>query len=212
MGYAMLNDTKVLEAKSLIETTDTRLDELTKVFDEARKDIAVCAEKIKNNNEDTEKQTRQMRILNMKCEEIKAEHSPLVHLVREQTELLAKDEFDKKVQKVVDEATPFYTALETRLNRLQAEYKETMSDLFHFVEPDVVIGFIKKRIEGFNDFSQITLNYRNAKANYEARLKRLGTAKVKGDKPSFEDAKQQLLRLDGFLESEDVIHLWHRQL
>jgi len=87
-----------------------------------------------------------------------------------------------------------------------------MADLFHFVEPDIVIEFIEKKIEGFNDFSQVTLNYRNAKHSYEGRLKRLATAKVKGDKPSFEDAKQQLLRLDSFLESEDVSHLWHKQL
>ena len=212
MGYVMLNDKQVQETKALIEKTDIRLDELTRGFDEARKDIAECEEKIKNNNIDSEKHTSQIRTLNMKCEEIKTEHSPLIHLVREQNEALATDEFDKKVQKVVNNATPFYVALKTRLNRLQAEYKETMADLFHFVEPDIVIGFIEKRIDGFNDFSQVTLNYRNAKHSYEQRLKRLGTAKVKGDKPSFEDAKQQLLRLDAFLESEDVIHLWHRQL
>ena len=69
-----------------------------------------------------------------------------------------------------------------------------------------------KKIEGFNDFSTSTMSYRYAKGNYEERLKRLGTAHVKGAKPSFEDAKQQLQTLDAFLESENVIHLWHRQL
>lgn len=208
----MLSEKEILESKSLIETTDIRLDELTKIFDEARKDIAVCEEKIKNNNADNENQTYQIRFLNMKCAEIKAEHSPLVHLVTKQTEILEKDELDKKIQKVIDEATPFYKALESRLTRLQAEYKETMSDLFHFVEPDIVIGLIQKKIEADNDFTQVAINYRNALYNYEQRLRFLAESKVRGDKPSFEDAKQNLLRLDSFLESEDVTHLWHRQL
>jgi hypothetical protein len=208
----MLSENRILEAKAIIETTDVRLDELTKIFDEARKDIAVCEEKIKNNNADNENQTYQIQFLNNKCAAIKAEHSPLVHLVKKQKEILEKDELDKKIQEVIDEATPFYKALEFRLTRLQAEYKETMSDLFHFVEPGIVIGLIQKKIEANNDFTQVAQNCRNALYNYNQRLIYLAESKVRGDKPSFEDAKQNLLRLDSFLESEDITHLWHRQL
>ena len=208
----MLNETQIEESKSIIETSLRGLDQLSLDFDTARKDIEELEQKIKLNSIEDEKHTSRIRLLNMHCDDIRQEHAPLQRLVETHKKTLAKDEFDKKVNQAVEQATPFYIALETRLNRLQEEYKETMSDLFHFVEPAVVIGFVKKRIEGINDFSQMTLNYRTAKNNYENRLLELGTAKVKGEAPSFEKAKQQIRRLDVFLESEDVIQLWHRPL
>jgi len=208
----MLSETQIEESKSLIETSLRGLDELSLDFDKARKEIEELEQKIKLNSIEDEKHTSRIRLLNMHCDEMRKDHTPLLRLIETHKQTLATDEFDKKVNQAVEQATPFYIALETRLNRLQAEYKETMSDLFHFVEPAVVIGFVQKRIEGVNDFSQITLNYRTAKNNYENRLLELGTAKVKGETPSFEQAKQQLRRLDLFLESEDVIQLWHRPL
>ena len=207
----MLDQSTVSKKEKLIETNQARMDELSKSFDDTRKEIAECKEKIKNFNISIEDEGRKIRELDNILVQIKSEHTPLLDEVSLEKEALKQDAFDKKVKGYVDEYTGFYEALEARLCRLQNEYKETMSQLFRFVEPQIVIKTIRKMIEN-NNFSQTAIEYRQAKSRYEQSILEICTVKANGGKPSFHAAKSISSQLDLFLESGGVIDVWHTRL
>jgi len=207
----MLDEKQVKEKEDTIKTSQARMDELSVTFDDTRKNIAERTGKIKELNASIEDENQNIRELNALLSEIKQEHQPLATVVYEAEELLKTDAFDKKVQGFIDEYTDFYEALELRLIKLQEEYKESMSLLFSFVHPKEVIEIIRKNIETIN-FTQQSVDYRNAKATYEVNIKEICTVKANGGKPSFYAAKSISRNLDAFLEDRSVIDLWHKKL
>ena len=86
-----------------------------------------------------------------------------------------------------------------------------MNDYFTFVDPEKVVDSIKADIENNRGFSMSHVNLRNAKGEFETITKELCTIKAKGQKPNIHTAKQQMAKLDSFLESQDVIHRWHKE-
>ena len=198
--------------EKVIETSQVRLDELTKEHTQARTDIAECRDKINTLRMSIEQEERTINELQGLQNTIKLEHQPLVNLVNEERELLEQDAFAKKVQGFVEQHTGFYEALEARLIKLQDEYKETMALLFTFVEPKHVIEAIRKIIDAPRSFSHTTNEYRHAKIGYEQNIKEICTVKANGGKPSFQAAKSISRNLDIFLEAGNVIDLWHKKL
>jgi chromosome segregation ATPase len=208
----MLKEATVKHKEEIIETSQARLDVLTKEHAQARTDIAECRNKIKTLRMSIEQEERTINELQGLQNTIKLEHQPLVNLVFEERELLEQDAFDKKVQGFIDEHTGFYQALEARLIKLQDEYKETMALLFTFVEPKNVIASIRSVIEAPNSFSHTTNDYRQAKLVYEQNIREICTVKANGGKPSFQAAKSISRHLDIFLETGNAIDLWHNKL
>jgi|TARA_B110000090_G_C13384206_1_gene447021 chromosome segregation ATPase len=208
----MLKDEQVKKKKELIDTTTTRMDELTKNYDDMRKSIAESREEIKNLRLSIAEEERKLSACEGTMQVIKNEHQPLAILVQETEKVLEQDAFDKKVLAHTEEHPDFYVALESRLKKIQDDHRETMELLFRFVKPELVIAVIRKTIEAERQYNQTSVNYRTAKATYERSIKEICTIKANGGKPSFQAAKMISVQLDQFLEAGDVIHLWHKQL
>lgn len=207
----MLNEEQIKQKNTFIEETEKMIQELEKKHKEKRDDIQKAQTLINEFNEKIKEQEAQIRIFNADLHRIKDEHTPLLPKVAKAKEELKTDAFNKKVQGYFEEAIGFYDCLKDRLKRKQDEYKTTMNDYFTFVDPEKVVDSIKADIENNRGFSMSHVNLRNAKGEFEAITKELCTIKAKGQKPNIHTAKQQMAKLDSFLESQDVIHRWHKE-
>jgi chromosome segregation ATPase len=207
----MLTQKEIDEKEKFIKDTQKEIDEFVKQHDEARKNIADAQAKINKCNESIENEQKKIAQFQAEQRQIKTKHDPLPPQIKQMREILEKDAFDKKVQGYVDEAIGFYDCLKDRLKRKQEEYKATMDDYFTFVEPEKVVASIKADIENNRGFSMSHVNIRSAKGQFDMITRELCTIKAQGQKPNIHTAKKQMAQLDAFLESQDVIHRWHKE-
>jgi chromosome segregation ATPase len=207
----MLTEEQVEKKENQIKANEKKIEELTKKHTKAKQNVDEASKKINSLNEEIDKLNKDIHSFNREMVEIVKEHKPLVNAVAQEKEELKKDAFEKKVQGFVDKSISFYDCLEARLKRKQEDYKATMNDYFTWVDPKEVIKSIKKDIEDNRGFSMAHVNLRSALGEFERTTRELCTIKAQGQKPNIHTAKQQMARLDNFLESAEVIHRWHKE-
>ena len=200
MNINIEENKELKEVKAILADNEKNFDSIKKNLKDKNQDKKESEEHIreldleinKGNRESQDKQ-REIALNKLKIKELE--------------EKIALNEFNYKVNTLLEEQPSFWDVLEDRIAHHQKELDTGLEGLSSPPKPKEVIKHLESFIKG-NNFSQQAVNIRGAGGEYNKLIKELCECVVRGQKVSVQQKKRKIDLLDRFLMSNEIIRLW----